>query len=114
MKDNVPKVGMLVKVLGVLAAGTVPYSYTYAGQGAKLLYYTEDMLAALLLFLVAFSAFAVMIGILFLLDESLYRVLACVGLYIVHTTPRLRRCYFHVSNLGRQYVHDISAILFHW
>ena len=49
--------------------------------GAKLLYYAEDMLAALLLFFVAFSVVAVMILILVLLDEGLYRVLACVGLY---------------------------------
>jgi hypothetical protein len=114
MKDSVPKVGMLVKVLGVLAAGTVPYSCTYAGQGAKLLYYAEDMLAALLLFFVAFSAVAMMSVILFLLDEGLYRVLACVGLYVVHTTQRLHRCCLHVSQLGRQYFHDISTILSHW
>lgn len=105
MKDNVPKVRMFVKVLGVLAAGAVPYFFTHTAHGAKLLYYAQDMLAALLLFFVAFSVFAVMILILFLLDEGLYCVLAGIGLYVVHTTLQLHRSRFCIRKLGGQYFH---------
>jgi hypothetical protein len=101
MKDKVPKVGMLVQVLGVFTAGAVPYSYGQAVQGVKLLYYAEDMLAALLLFFVVFSLVAVMILVLILLDEGLYRVLASVGLFIVNTALRRHRTCLHIRLLGR-------------
>jgi hypothetical protein len=111
MKDKVPKVGMLVQVLGVFAAGAVPNSYGQAAQGAKLLYFAEDMLCALLLFFVAFSVVAVMILVLILLDEGLYRVLACVGLFIVNTALRLHRTCLHIRLLGRQYFHGSEHTL---
>jgi hypothetical protein len=98
MEDNVPKVGIPVKVLGVLASAAVAYSYGHGAQGAKVLFYAEDMLAALLMFSVAYSLVAVMILILFLLDEILYRILAFAGLYVVHTELRLRRSRLHVTS----------------
>ena len=35
MNDNVPKVGMLVKVLGVFTAGAIPYFYIHAAHGSQ-------------------------------------------------------------------------------
>ena len=87
MRDKRPKVSMLAKLLGLFATGAVAYPYSRVLQ--EMLYYVEDLLSALLLFSVAFSIVAVVIVILFLVDEGLHRVLACAGPYLVRRPLRL-------------------------
>ncbi len=105
MKDRTTKIGIAVKVLGVIPAGAVVYFFTHTARGANQLYYVEDLLAALLLFSVAFIVVAVMILILFLLDQGSNRFLACIRLYIVRAALGLRRGCLHVLQLGKQYFH---------
>jgi hypothetical protein len=105
MRDKMPKVGMLARILGVFAAGAVAYPYSRAPHEIVQLYYVQDMLAGLLLFSVVSIVVAVVILILFLLDEGLHRALAHAGPYMVRTALRLGWCCLHVGQLGRLYFH---------
>ena len=101
MRDKMPKVGMLARILGVFAAGAVAYPYSRAPHEIMQLYYVQDMLAGLLLFSVASIVVAVLILILFLLGEGLH----CAGPYMVRTALRLLSCCLRVGQLGRLYFH---------
>src|SRR5258706_6803132 len=102
MRDKMPKVGMLARILGVFAAGAVAYPCSRAPHEIMQLYYVQDMLAGLLLFSVASIVVAVVILILFLLDEGLHRAVAHAGPYMVRTAVRLLWC---CGQLGRLYFH---------
>ena len=104
MRDKMPKVGMLARILGVFAVGAVVYP-SRAPHEVMQFYYVQDMLAGLLLFSVASIVVAVVILILFLLDEGLHCALAQAGPYIVRTALRLLSCCLRVGQLGRLYFH---------
>jgi hypothetical protein len=105
MKDRIAKIGIAVKMLGVIPVGAGLYFFTHTAQGANQLYYVEDLLAALLLFSIAFILVAVIILILFLLDQGSNRFLACIRLYVVRAALRLHRGCLHVLQLRKQYFH---------
>jgi hypothetical protein len=95
MKRKMAKVGMLIGI-AVAAAGAAP---------TMQLYFLQDMLAALLLFSLAFSVVAVMILILFLLDQGLDRAVACAGCYAALAALRLRCGCVQVGRFARERFH---------
>jgi len=95
MKRKPPRVGILAGIV-FAAVGTAL---------AMQLYYVQDMLAALLLFFVAFSVVAAMILILFLLHQVLDWAVACAGRYVVLAAQRLRQGCVKVGQFGREHSH---------
>ena len=71
----------------------IPTGIVVAFFGAALrmhIYFLQDMLAELLFFSISFSIIAVMILILYLLDQGLYRAVAYAGRYAVLAAAGLR------------------------
>ena len=101
MGHKVTKVGMLAGTLTLFAAGAFAYPWNLTTLTAMQLYDVREMLAALLLFSVGFAVIAVVIVILFLLDRTLYRVLASTGSYTALAGQRLHRGWVQVEHLGK-------------
>ena len=96
-----PKVGILTAVLAVLASGAVAYPLHQALLAAMQNYYVQEMLTALLLFSAGFSVVAVVILIIFLLDQGLSSALVWFGHCTVHAAQRLHRGWVQASRPAR-------------
>src|SRR5258708_6376299 len=79
MNYKMPKVGILTAGLAVVASGAVAYPLNQALLAALQNYYFQEMLTALLLFSAGFSVIAVVILIIFLLDQGLSSALVWFG-----------------------------------
>jgi len=72
---------------------------------ATQLYYVREMLAALLLFSIAFAVIAAVILVFLLLDRGIYRTLAWTAPYTAHAAQWVRRSWVQAEQFGKRQLH---------